>query len=127
CGLGESLRHSIGIRIVEDDVLAFEVTEIAQLMTEGVPPGGVIDDANARNFRRLLRARSLHLGRKQQAAATDQTNKLTPFHVEHGGLPPLCAISPPTDPCARFFRHLSLPQNGGLILGADLNCSESKR
>jgi hypothetical protein len=29
-GLGESLRRSVAIRIVEGDVLAFEVTEIAQ-------------------------------------------------------------------------------------------------
>jgi hypothetical protein len=35
--------------------------------------------------------------------ATDQCNELTPFHVEHGGLPPLCTISPPTDPRARLF------------------------
>src|SRR5262249_58715269 len=57
CGPGESLRHSIGIRIVEGDVLAFEVTEIAQSVTEGVPPGRVINDADTRDLPRLLRAR----------------------------------------------------------------------
>src|SRR5262245_48771796 len=57
CGPGESLRHSIGIRIVEGDVLAFEVTEIAQSVTEGVPVERVVDNADARDLPRLLRAR----------------------------------------------------------------------
>src|SRR5262249_25387988 len=56
CGLGESLGHSIGIRVVEGDVLAFEVTEIAQLMTEGFPSGGIIDDTDTWDLRLILRA-----------------------------------------------------------------------
>src|SRR5262249_15001856 len=54
--LGESLRHPIAIRIVEGDVLAFEVTEIAQPVTEGVPVERVIDNADTRDLPRLLRA-----------------------------------------------------------------------
>src|SRR5262249_59374357 len=46
CGPGESLRHSIGIRIVEGDVLAFEVTEIPQAVTEGGPVERVVDNAD---------------------------------------------------------------------------------
>src|SRR5215467_14611899 len=57
CGLGESLRHSIAIRIVEGDVLAFDVTEIAHPVTEGVPVDRVVDYADARDFPRLLRTR----------------------------------------------------------------------
>src|SRR5215510_12754391 len=41
----------------------------------------------------------------------EQRDELTALHVEHGGLPPLCAISPPTGPCS-VFRTCSLPQGG---------------
>src|SRR5262249_27832507 len=34
---------------------------------------------------------------------------------------------PANRPVRSVFRHLSLPQRGGLVLGADLNCSESRR
>jgi hypothetical protein len=56
-GLDESLRRSVAIRIVEGDVLAFEVTEIAQPVTEGVPVERVVDNADAWDLPRLLRAR----------------------------------------------------------------------
>jgi hypothetical protein len=56
-GLGEPLRHSVTIRIVEGDVAAFEVAEVSQPVPEGVPMGRVVDDADARDLRRLLRAR----------------------------------------------------------------------
>src|SRR5262245_14444370 len=70
-GLCEPLRHPVTIRVVEGDVAAFEVAEIAQPVSEGVPDGRVVDDTNARNFRRLLPARTPHLHRKQQADTTD--------------------------------------------------------
>jgi len=54
-GLGEPLRHSVAIRIVEGDVAAFEVAEVAQPVPEGVPPERVVDDADARHLPRLLR------------------------------------------------------------------------
>jgi hypothetical protein len=56
-GLGEPFRHSVAMRIVEDYVAAFEVPEIPQPVPEGVPPERVVDDADARDLRRLLRAR----------------------------------------------------------------------
>src|SRR5215471_4585432 len=37
--------------------------------------------------RRLLRACTPCVGREQQAAASDQSDEVTPFYVEHGGLP----------------------------------------
>src|SRR5262249_38734371 len=57
----------------------------------------------------------------------DKGNELTPLHVGHGGLPPLRAISAADRLVRSVFRHLSLPQRGRLVLGADLNCSESRR
>src|SRR5262249_36218342 len=86
-GLWEPLRHPVTILVVEGDVAAFEVAEIAQPVSEGVPDGRVVDDANARNFRRLLPARTPHLDREQQADTTDQRSELTPSHVGHG-MPP---------------------------------------
>src|SRR6516165_10255346 len=48
---------------------------------------------------RLLRARR---ERPRRYRATEQRDEIAPLHVEHGELPPLCAIRQPTDPCARF-------------------------
>jgi hypothetical protein len=44
------------------------------------------DDADARDFRALLRAR------RERRRAAEQHDEVAPFHVGHGGvLPPLCA------------------------------------
>src|SRR5262245_19750395 len=77
-GLGELLRRSVAIRIVEGDVLAFEVTEIAQPVTEGVPVERVVDNADARDLPRLLRARRERPGR----CAAEQRDELAPPHVD---------------------------------------------
>jgi hypothetical protein len=45
------------------------------------------EDANGRHLR-LLPSRALHLCRKQQPAATEQCDELTPLHVEHGDFLP---------------------------------------
>src|SRR5262249_54877889 len=50
--------------------------------------------------RRLLPPRALHLDREQQAAA-DQSNELTPFYVEHGDVLPY-AYSRADRPIRRF-------------------------
>src|SRR5262249_60974987 len=50
CASGEPLRLPGTISIVEGDVAAFEVAEIAQPVPEGVPDGRVVDDANAGIF-----------------------------------------------------------------------------
>src|SRR5262245_41751012 len=48
------------------------------------------------------------------------------FMSEHGGLPPLCAISAANRPVRSVFRTSNLGQRGRQVLGADLNCSEFK-
>ena len=57
CRFGEPFGRSVAIGVVECDVLAFEVAEIAQPLVEGIPPGRVVDDADTRDLRLLLRAR----------------------------------------------------------------------
>jgi hypothetical protein len=52
--------------------------------------------------RRLLRARTPHLGREQQTAPADQGNELTPLWVEHGDFLPYALLAPPTGPFGRF-------------------------
>src|SRR6201984_2384762 len=74
-GFGESLRHSIAICIVEGDVLAFEVTEIAQPVTEGVPVERVVDYADARDLPRLLRSRR---ERPRRSRAAEKRDELAP-------------------------------------------------
>src|SRR5262249_42699825 len=64
------------IRIVEGDVLAFEVTEIAQPVTEGVPVQRVVDDADARDLPRLLRARR----ERPRRRTTEQRYELAASH-----------------------------------------------
>jgi hypothetical protein len=42
-----------------------------QGLPEGLPHGRIVEDADARDFPRLLRARTPHLDREQQAGSTD--------------------------------------------------------
>src|SRR5262249_25817349 len=76
-GLGESLRRSVAIRIVEGDVLAFEVTEIAQSVTEGVPLERVVDNADVRDLPHLLRARH---ERPPCRRAAEKRDERAPLH-----------------------------------------------
>src|SRR5262249_43533515 len=77
-------------------VAALDVSPFAQAFTECLQ---VFDthlrrtgsEKSDHRHRRLLPSRALHLGREQQAAATEQCNELTPLAVEHRGLPPPCA------------------------------------
>jgi len=62
----------------------YDVAELAQGLAEGLPHGRIVEDADARDFGRLLRPCTPHLGRKQQAGTTDQGSELTPSHVGHG-------------------------------------------
>jgi hypothetical protein len=57
-------------------------------LPEGLPHRRIVQDADARDFDRLLRPCAPHLGREQQTAASDQSNELTPFYVEHGDFLP---------------------------------------
>jgi len=79
-----------------------EITHPAAKGPEDVHPRGGGErrqQADERLTCRLLRARR---ERPRDGRAAEQRDELAPLHVEHGGLPPLCAIRPPTDPCARF-------------------------
>src|SRR5262245_58223555 len=64
-----------GVAIVECDVLAFQIAKIAQAVPEGVPNGRVVDDADTRDLRRLLRA-----GRERPRSrrAAEQRDELAP-------------------------------------------------
>src|SRR5262249_8622760 len=75
-GLGESLRRSVAIRILEGDVLAFEVTEIAQSVTEGVPLERVVDNADVRDLPHLLRSRN----ERPRCRAAEQRYERAPLH-----------------------------------------------
>ena len=71
---------SVAIRIVKGDVLAFEITEIAQPVAEGLPPGRVINDADTRDLPRLLRARREW---PRYCRAAEQRDEGAAPHVEH--------------------------------------------
>src|SRR5438128_114228 len=75
---------SVAIRIVKGDVLAFEITEIAQPVAEGLPPGRVINDADTRDLPRLLRSRR---ERPRGCRAAEQPDELASSYVEHGASP----------------------------------------
>src|SRR5262245_49335506 len=100
------------------------LAKCAQLVRQCVGRSGV--KKSDHRHRWLLPSRALHLGREQQAAATEQCNELTPLAVEHRGLPPPCA-SAADWPLRSVFRTPSLPQGGPPVLGPNLNCSESRR
>src|SRR5262249_21536950 len=87
-----SLRHSIAIRIVEGDVLAFEVTEIAQPVTEGVPVERVVDNADARDLPRLLRARR---ERPRRRRAAEKRDERAPLHCPMAPVLPTERIAQP--------------------------------
>src|SRR5262249_32657644 len=92
--------------ILDRDGAPLYPAEFAQRLNKsGGPwgPGGCrgrTEVAGGRQPSRLLRTCVPHLGREQQTAASDQSNELTPFYVEHGGLPPLCHGLPHTQPAS---------------------------
>src|SRR5437764_12365219 len=98
----EPVRCPLAVAVFIGNVLAFDVSELAQGLPEGLPHRRVVKDADARDFRRLLRPRASHLGREQQAAAPDQGNELTPRRVEHGDFLPDALSALPTGPCLVF-------------------------
>jgi len=90
---------SVEISAAIGHVLALDIAGLVQALMECGEEvlreciGRVAVEKSNHRHRRLLPSRALHLGRKQQAAATEQCDELTPLHVRHGGLPPLRAIS----------------------------------
>jgi len=71
-------------------------------------------------------ARGLTLAASNRPPGGDQCDELT-LHVRHGDFLPYAVSAPPTGPWARFSGTISLPQRGRLVLGVELNCSESRR
>src|SRR5262245_56678478 len=96
--------------IFDSDVLSFDIAKLTQSLAECVDSGRRFTWRSAaqepdHRYRRLLGA----CCKRPRRRAADQRDEVAPFHVEHRGLPPLCAVSPPTDPCARFSGTISLP------------------
>src|SRR5215471_5023661 len=118
--------------VLDSDVLPFDVAGFLKTVTER----GHITRSDFRSprvkkldhrHRRLLPPRAPYLDREQQATATNQCDELTPLHVRHGDFLPYALFSAADRPIRSIFRHLSLPQRGRLVLGADMNRSESRR
>jgi hypothetical protein len=54
----EPVRCPLAVAVFIGDVLAFDVAEFAQCLPTGLPHQRIVEDANARDFRRLLRPRT---------------------------------------------------------------------
>src|SRR5262249_52803931 len=96
---------ALGPAVFDRHIPAFDEADFAQTLAERGHPWGVsalrfaVEKPDYRH-RRLLRARR----ERPRGRAAEKSNELAPFHVEHGGLPPRCAIS------AADWPVLSLPQ-----------------
>src|SRR5262245_27685976 len=101
--LGEPFGHAIGVAIVEGDVLAFHVAEVAQSLTESVPHRRLVNDADPRDFRRLLRPRP---ERPRRRAAEQRDERAAP-NVGHGLLLALWRR-----PIRSVYHTPSLPRTG---------------
>jgi len=103
----KSIELTLGKAVFDGHVLAFDVTGFLEALQER---RDLLAQRFARSsaqeadhgYRRLLPSCALHLGRKQQAAATEQCGELTTLHVRHGDFLPYALLAPPTDPCSRF-------------------------
>src|SRR5262245_12485391 len=75
---GEAVRHSLAVAVFIVDALALDIAELAQRLAEAMPHRRVVNDANARYTRRLLRVcRNRPRGRR----AAEQRDELAP--VDH--------------------------------------------
>jgi len=69
--------RALAVAVLVGDVLAFDVAELAQGLAEGLPHGRIVEDADARDFSRLLRrCRKRPHGR----GAAQQGNKIAASH-----------------------------------------------
>src|SRR5262249_27637421 len=89
------LFNFVGPAKLDDDVLTLDPPQVAQTCPQYLDPRGPSGSgpetqvSNPLHPRRLLPSRALHLGREQQSTASDQSNELTPLHVEHGDVSPM--------------------------------------
>ena len=56
-GLPQSIKIALRRTVFDGDVAALDVAKIVEALTEVIPYRRVIDNANARNYASLLRAR----------------------------------------------------------------------
>jgi hypothetical protein len=90
---------------------------------------------SARSFRLRLAQESNHPHRTLLRAGRERSRGRAPrsamnsrrFMSGMGDFLPYALSAPADRPVRSVFRHLSLSQRGRLVLGADLNCSESRR
>src|SRR5207248_6528566 len=73
----EAVGHALAVTVFVVDALAFDVAELAQSLAEAMPHWGVVDDADARDFRGLLCARRERPG---SGRAAEQHDKRAPSH-----------------------------------------------
>jgi hypothetical protein len=104
----QSIHLTLGPAVFDGHGLALDIAVLLQPLPESaqqlcVPVRRLGVEEPDHRHRWLLRACALRLSREQQTAASDQSNELPPFYVEHGGLPPLCLLAP------RPARSVGLP------------------
>ena len=54
-GCRQPIRRPVAVAVLIGDVLPFDIAEFAQSLSEGLPHRRVVEDTDARYFRRLLR------------------------------------------------------------------------
>jgi hypothetical protein len=62
-GRRQPIRRPLAVAVLIGDVLPFDVAELAQSLSEGLPHRRIVEDTNARHLRRLLRMRRERPGR----------------------------------------------------------------
>src|SRR5262245_39982158 len=62
--------------IFNDNILTLDIAKVMQLLPEMIPYGRIVEDANARNFHPLLRAR----GERPRGRACRKRDEFAPSH-----------------------------------------------
>ena len=73
---------ALGSSIFNGDVPAFQIAEVAQALAEGVPHRRVVDNANARDYRCLLRTRCK---RPSRHCAAEKRDEPAALHIRPSG------------------------------------------
>src|SRR5262249_34834774 len=118
----QSLVVTLCPTVFDFGVLALNIADLSQTLTKGAQTmltqvRRCIAEKPDYRYRGLLRARR---ERPPSRRAAEQRDELASSHVEHRGVLPRGGRR-------SVYRMLNLPQRGHKVLGADLNCSESRR
>src|SRR5262249_43177912 len=114
----EALQLALGPSIFHLEVAALGIAKRAHGFDEGVGDlRGSSGPASPQNADTRAPGRCLGEWPCRRRAAEERDERAPP-HVEHRGRPPACRS---------VYRTLNLPHDGRQVLGADLNCSESRR